>query len=1074
MATTEVTYTKVGVDAKLAGKADLPAGGSDGQALVKSGTTTAWTTIGTGGTVADATTTSKGVIELAGDLAGTAAAPALKIILGSSGTVGTPSQIPVLSYDAKGRITAVSSVAVNGGTGGSAVVTESVNSGGYAVLSSTSGGTSTTSNYLRGVAYAPGDFGTQPSQLTNPASLYGSVWEYGSQATYNYLASRGHKIIRLSTIWEHLQTSLGAPLDTTLLGFLTTALNYINNAGMKAIIDVHNYGSYATAASGYVPQKIGQGVVTEAHFIDLWTRLSTALNSHPAIYGYGLMNEAADCFSTSLTGAQRVTAWHTLTQQVVTAIRNNGDTHRIMVDDMEVVGLTHQWDLLNGAPWITDPAGNFAYEHHHYSDNNYSGQYTNSYATELSLAQSRGFADIHARDLDKFLPFLNWCRNYNVPGYVGEYGVPTVGTDAASWAAVSDALITVIDSYNMDYTWWAVGENWASYTLAPYTTTSGSNGVLNTTNPGVTSLENHPSKIATTTGAWTVTTISPAQVDAKIATSGGGGKTDVSLQTYLPANYVTDGSVAYDAAFASLLAGNTSVYIPDGTWLLNSTLNIPANVVSITLHPNAVIKTSVINARPITRTGSSTSPSVAISSGATAGSKVITLPSLGSIGGGAWLFVTSDDLVPGGSTYYASIRRVTSVSGTTLTLDQALPNTFTTNPRVYSLSLAPKLTLRGGKWRHANPTSVTGTRALFYFELTQGPDLIDVDITDNGGPAVVLAHSVGGRARNFGMADLLDNPTSNFYGQGISLEGATRDFVYESGTVVRCRTAVNTAPSQIAVGDIAAGSTGRGRGENVAVLAGVKIRDCNYGIDIDVTSIGFRVQKAMLENVTLGVQIEGDKSVVDIDTDGMQKYGIYILAAATNSTVAVRMNNPSSAPGSGAAAISNSGTNTRIRPSYMVSPPAGWVSVNSTAPYIFEGQGRLDGARQGSGTATYASFDSSGDVSSLGGSGGAAVSSTNGQAGSAYTLALTDSGNIVENTGTGILTITVPTDASVAFPVGSVVELSNHSTGSITLVGASGVTLNSPSGLRMLSQYASAAIRKRSATEWIVSGLTVV
>lgn len=114
----ETSYNKAGVDAKLATKADLPAGGSDGQALTKNGTTTAWTTINTGGTVSDASTTAKGVVQLAGDLAGSAAAPVLKSQLGVSGTVGSATQIPVISYNNKGLITAVSAVtAAGGGTG---------------------------------------------------------------------------------------------------------------------------------------------------------------------------------------------------------------------------------------------------------------------------------------------------------------------------------------------------------------------------------------------------------------------------------------------------------------------------------------------------------------------------------------------------------------------------------------------------------------------------------------------------------------------------------------------------------------------------------------------------------------------------------------------------------------------------------------------------------------------------------------------------------------------------------------------------------------------------------------------
>ena len=55
-----------------------------------------------------------GLVQLAGDLTGTASSPALASVI-SAGSVGSGSAIPVLTYDAKGRITAVSTASVTGG-----------------------------------------------------------------------------------------------------------------------------------------------------------------------------------------------------------------------------------------------------------------------------------------------------------------------------------------------------------------------------------------------------------------------------------------------------------------------------------------------------------------------------------------------------------------------------------------------------------------------------------------------------------------------------------------------------------------------------------------------------------------------------------------------------------------------------------------------------------------------------------------------------------------------------------------------------------------------------------------------
>lgn len=90
---------------------------TNNQLLSYNSTTGKWvprTVTGGEGGATDATTVAKGVIQLAGDLTGTAASPSLANTIGSSGTTGSSgSVIPVITYDAKGRITALSSATVN-------------------------------------------------------------------------------------------------------------------------------------------------------------------------------------------------------------------------------------------------------------------------------------------------------------------------------------------------------------------------------------------------------------------------------------------------------------------------------------------------------------------------------------------------------------------------------------------------------------------------------------------------------------------------------------------------------------------------------------------------------------------------------------------------------------------------------------------------------------------------------------------------------------------------------------------------------------------------------------------------
>lgn len=101
---------------------------------------------------------------------------------------------------------------------------------------------------------------------------------------------------------------------------------------------------------------------------------------------------------------------------------------------------------------------------------------------------------------------------------------------------------------------------------------------------------------------------------------------------------------------------------------------------------------------------------------------------------------------------------------------------------------------------------------------------------------------------------------------------------------------------------------------------------------------------------------------------------------------------------------------------------------------------------------------------------GALLSSASTTSGTTYTLALTNSGGIIETTNAAAVTVTVPTNASVAFPVGSIVELFQYGTGQLIVSPAGGVTVRAPAGLRTARQYSTLRLRKRATDEWVLSG----
>jgi hypothetical protein len=88
-----------------------------------------------------------------------------------------------------------------------------------------------------------------------------------------------------------------------------------------------------------------------------------------------------------------------------------------------------------------------------------------------------------------------------------------------------------------------------------------------------------------------------------------------------------------------------------------------------------------------------------------------------------------------------------------------------------------------------------------------------------------------------------------------------------------------------------------------------------------------------------------------------------------------------------------------------------------------------------------------------------------------YTLVLTDAYKIVEVNDASANTLTVPDNASVAFPTGTQITVVQTGAGQTTLAGAAGVTVNSKDGnLNIAGQWASATLIKRATDTWVAIG----
>ncbi len=109
-----------------------------------------------------------------------------------------------------------------------------------------------------------------------------------------------------------------------------------------------------------------------------------------------------------------------------------------------------------------------------------------------------------------------------------------------------------------------------------------------------------------------------------------------------------------------------------------------------------------------------------------------------------------------------------------------------------------------------------------------------------------------------------------------------------------------------------------------------------------------------------------------------------------------------------------------------------------------------------------------GATGATGAAGAVNVAGINDQTGTSYTLVLGDNGKDVRCTNAGAITLTVPPNSTVAFPIGSVVLFSQGGAGIVTATAGSGVTLRTANGAGTAAIYDARGLEKIDTDEWRV------
>lgn len=87
-----------------------------------------------------------------------------------------------------------------------------------------------------------------------------------------------------------------------------------------------------------------------------------------------------------------------------------------------------------------------------------------------------------------------------------------------------------------------------------------------------------------------------------------------------------------------------------------------------------------------------------------------------------------------------------------------------------------------------------------------------------------------------------------------------------------------------------------------------------------------------------------------------------------------------------------------------------------------------------------------------------------------YTFVYADKGTEVEGDHATGQVFTIPTNANVAFDIGTIINVRQVGAGRITITGEAGVTLRTPNGNKTYEQWSTISLVQRALNDWVISG----
>lgn len=340
-----------------------------------------------------------------------------------------------------------------------------------------------------------------------PVSKFGEP-----QATYTYLASRGHKYVRIFFDWDVIQrgitpTNATAPLDAKYTQKVTAEIGKAKSAGLKVVLVLGNACQWQDRTNDPDWQQPGPGAnllcgqgLTDAHAANLWRRVSSLYKNEAAVVAYDLFNEPTAFQHPTRPDMQDPATWpvpysayKSAVNASVKAIRDNGDNKLVWVESL-CCSLYHDFASTDpGGPWVVDPANRVQYSLHMYPTSNpavfeaydTAKEDPNYDSAPGQFWSNRGYITGFLNRVDTF---AWWCSTYSVKCSIGEVGwsndlLPGTAADAAKWNSLGDEFYNKANWYGFDVLFFGVASGLEGV-LVPYSCASCSGWVYPA--PGVT------------------------------------------------------------------------------------------------------------------------------------------------------------------------------------------------------------------------------------------------------------------------------------------------------------------------------------------------------------------------------------------------------------------------------------------------------------------------------------------------------------------------------------------------------------------------------------------------------------